>query len=156
MTGPEPRRFPLDTILVPTDFSPCSDRAFGYALQLAQAFGGRLVLLHVLDSRIIENVFHIHQMEEEDVRGEMAARADRQFAEFRERVAATDVRIEHETRAGIPAREIIAAAKELGANLIVIGSHGATGLREILYGTTAEGVVRGAPCPVLSVGENGE
>jgi nucleotide-binding universal stress UspA family protein len=138
---------------VPVDFSPCSERAFGYAVKLARAFGGRLVLLHVLDSRIIENVFHIHQLGEEDVRSEMASRAEKAFALLRDRPDVEGIPVEEVCRAGIPAREIIQAAKEVGADLVVMGSHGTTGLREILYGTTAEGVVRGAPCPVLSVGD---
>ena len=59
MNQPPAASFPLETILVPTDFSTCSDRAFAYAVQLARAFGGKIVLLHVLDSRIIETALSV-------------------------------------------------------------------------------------------------
>jgi len=153
MTQDPSEAFPSGTILVPVDFSECSYRAFGYAMRLARAFASRIILLHVFDSRIIENVFHIHQMDEEAVRREMASRANTSFAALRERPEAEGLEMENLQRAGIPVREIIDAAKTVDADLIVIGAHGATGLQGILYGTTAEGVVRTAHCPVLSVGD---
>ena len=153
MTQDPTEAFPIGTILVPVDFSDCSSRAFGYGIRLARAFDSRIILLHVFDSRIIENVFHTHQMDEEDVRKEMATRASKAFAALSARPEAEGLEMENLQRAGIPAREIIDAAKTVDADLIVIGAHGATGLQGILYGTTAEGVVRTAPCPVLSVGD---
>jgi nucleotide-binding universal stress UspA family protein len=153
MIQDHPEAFPIGTILVPVDFSECSSRAFGYGVRLARAFGSRILLLHVFDSRIIENVFHIHQMDEEDVRKEMAGRAKKAFDALRADPEAEGIEMDSVERAGIPAREIVEAAKDLDADLIVIGAHGATGLQGILYGTTAEGVVRTAPCPVLSVGD---
>ena len=143
----------IRTILVPVDFSSGSDRAYGYAVRMARAFGARLFLLHVFDTRIIENVFHIHQLNEDDVRREMAEAAETSFAALSQRPESQGLEVERLSRDGIPAREIIRAAREVSADLVVIGAHGATGLREILYGTTAEGVVRGAHCPVLSVGD---
>jgi nucleotide-binding universal stress UspA family protein len=83
----------------------------------------------------------------------MAEAAEASFAKLTARPECQGLVIERLSRDGIPAREIIRAAREVEADLVVIGAHGATGLREILYGTTAEGVVRGAPCPVLSVGD---
>ena len=145
--------FPIRTILVPVDFSECSSRAFGYGVRLARAFGSRILLLHVFDTRIIENVFHIHQMDEEAVRAEMEGRAKKAFDALCAEPETEGLEMESVRRAGIPAREIVEAARELDADLIVIGAHGATGLQGILYGTTAEGVVRTAPCPVLSVGD---
>ncbi len=153
MTPDPAASFEICKILVPVDFSSGSDRAYGYAVRMARAFGAKLVLLHVFDSRIIENVFHIHQMDEEAVRREMADSAKVSFAALSSRPESEGLDQELMSRDGIPAREIIRAAKDVEADLIVIGAHGATGLREILYGTTAEGVVRGAHCPVLSVGD---
>ena len=153
MTQDPADAFPIGTILVPVDFSDCSSRAFGYGVRLARAFGSRILLLHVFDTRIIENVFHIHQMDEEAVRAEMEGRAKKAFEAMCARPEVEGLDLESVRRAGIPAREIVQAAKDLEVDLIVIGAHGATGLQGILYGTTAEGVVRGAPCPVLSVGD---
>ena len=153
MTQDPADAFPIRTILVPVDFSECSSRAFGYGVRLARAFGSRILLLHVFDTRIIENVFHIHQMDEETVRAEMEGRAKKAFDALCAGPDTEGLAMESVRRAGIPAREIVEAAKELAADLIVIGAPGATGLQGILYGTTAEGVVRTAPCPVLSVGD---
>jgi universal stress protein A len=64
--------------------------------------------------------------------------------------------VETRTASGIPYREIVREARECGAGLIVIGTHGRTGVERVIFGSTAEKVVRMAPCPVLSVREGGK
>jgi len=140
-------------ILVPVDFSEGSNRAFEYALLVARAFGARLTLLHVFDRRLVEDVFNLHHLDRDEARRRLDERAEIGFAKLQERATADGIESERLVREGIPAREIVRAAGDDHADLVVIGSHGTTALRDVLYGTTAEGVVRGAPCPVLSVGD---
>lgn len=145
----------ISTILVPVDFSPGSEAALDWAQAIARAFEARIVLLHVLDVSVSAIVGGpggvlvppppealLDQMREE-ARAEMAALAARVPG------AATLV---HE---GTPRHEILAAAQEVGADLIVMGTHGRTGLAHLLFGSVAEHVVRHAPVPVFTVRSQG-
>ncbi|MHC4473332.1 MAG: universal stress protein, partial [Planctomycetota bacterium] len=68
--------FRLSRILVPTDFSEYSERAFRYAVNLARVFSAEIVLLHVLDTRVVENIYHIHELSPEKARSEMRLSAE--------------------------------------------------------------------------------
>lgn len=141
----------LKRILVPTDFSPHSRKAFRYAVDLARTFSGGIVLLHVIDTRIVDNVYRIHALAPEKARTEMRQSAETAMREMLSRETHPGVAVEKQFVEGIPSVEIKRVAGELSADLVVIGTHGATGLVQLLYGSTAEGVVRAAPCPVLTV-----
>lgn len=137
-------------IVCPTDFSPTADAAASHAASLAKAYGGELVLLHVLPQLhyplrglgMAESFPHLQQ--------ELHTRA-------RERLTAaaaalgTDAKVVTELRDGDGYEQILACARERGADLIVMGTHGHTGLKHALLGSTAERVVRLAECPVLTV-----
>jgi universal stress protein A len=131
-----PMNFRLRNVLFASDFSPYSDHAFEAALALAQHFGARLHLLHV--------VHHPHERE-------AAHAALGRFAA--ERAALVDFVVD--VAIGTPASEIVAHAAREKMDLIVVGSHGRTGLPHVLHGSVAEAVRRHAHCLVLTIGKSG-
>jgi nucleotide-binding universal stress UspA family protein len=143
----------LKQILVPTDFSEPSDKAVRYAKALAEAFGG--VTLHFL--HVVDNAF-VHGWTSEGYVGalpEFRERLERQARETLDKLAAASelprsaVRLA--TRVGHPVVEILRYAKEEAIDLVVLGTHGRSGLGHLLMGSVAERVVRTASCPVLTV-----
>ncbi|MGH7172393.1 MAG: universal stress protein [Gemmataceae bacterium] len=134
----------IQIILHPTDYSERSDFAFRIACSLARDYRAKLVLLHVaLRSVVIEGESPIAPRSEEYLQGE------------REKLEGLsvppEVHVERQVGEGDPAEEIFRAAQDLKADLIVMGTHGRTGLSRLLMGSVAEQVVRKAPCPVLTV-----
>lgn len=134
----------IRTILHATDYSEHSDFAFRVACSLARDYRAKLVLLHVaLRSVTIEGEAAIAPRSEEYFQAEQ---------EKLERVSApAEVRVERRVAEGAPAEEILRTAQSVKADLIVMGTHGRTGLSRLLMGSVAEQVVRKAPCPVLTV-----
>ncbi len=134
------------TILFPTDFSDLSHAALQYATSLALDTGGRLLVVHVEEPAAAYggggDVFSV--VPEPD---------DTTLQERLETVVPTDasVRCEHRLLTGDPATEIVRVAREENADLIVMGTHGRTGLRRLLMGSVAEAVVRHSPCPVFTL-----
>jgi nucleotide-binding universal stress UspA family protein len=127
----------LHTILHPTDFSERSDHAFRYACALARDHGARLIVLHVMPIPLTDK--------KRGYREEMAGELDR--------LAAPDPKIHLKRRLeeGDPVAQILRVAHETGCDLIVLGTHGRTGLDRLLMGSVAEQVLRLASCPVLTV-----
>lgn len=144
----------LKRILVPVDFSECSHKAFHYAIQFARQFNAELLLLHVLESvPTPPQPFILDVTENQKLIAEQYEEAAKQLSHWR-REAAPNSSVRAVTRAGIAAhQEIIEAARENNADLIVIGNHGRTGLARLFLGGTTERVVRHAPCPVLVIRE---
>ena len=135
-------------ILVPVDFSDPSRQALRAAVALARRFGSRLSVMHVTrrnrpDSHIVAEQMGINF----DTR--RAGRAKLQ--ELIEHDLSSDVQPTRLVADGVPFDEITKAAKAWDADLIVIATHGYTGLKHVLLGSTAERVARHAPCPVLVV-----
>jgi nucleotide-binding universal stress UspA family protein len=137
---------PIRTIVHPTDFSESSDAAFRLACSAARDYGARLLVLHVVRPPPAV-AFEAGSMlvEPEGYRDELWERLSR----LQPRHA--NVRLEHRLAEGDPAGEILDLARESGCDLIVMGTHGRTGLGRLLLGSVAEQVVRKAPCPVLTV-----
>jgi nucleotide-binding universal stress UspA family protein len=137
---------PIRTILHPTDFSPRSAAAFRLACSLARELGARMVVVHV-------------QPPAQSVFGELGPfPADREAVArcMREQLSqvvpeADGPPVEHRLLEGDPTRGILDTAREAGCDLIVMGTHGRTGLGHLLMGSVAEAVLRKAPCPVLTV-----
>ena len=132
-------------ILFPTDFSPASDAAFGYAVSLARDSNSQLLILHV------DNVQAVY------TGGEMylpPPTAPNPEVERKLRsIVPPDrcVAYEHRLVIGTPAEEIVRIAADEDVELVVMGTHGRTGLTRLLMGSVAEAVVRNAPCPVLTL-----
>ena len=137
-------------MLVPIDFSATADRALEYAIALAQQLHARLTLLHVLDLTPVT-------MDEMTV-GVVATYLEEQEIEAQHLLQASLERVQ---RAGLqgdillvqgtPTQTIVDTAGEQGVDLILMGTHGRTGLAHVFLGSVAEHVVRQAPCPVLVV-----
>lgn len=142
----------IKKILAPTDFSPASEKGLKYALRFAREFGAEVMLLHILEP-IVPLTFEGVSMRlpiEETVWSD-AAKALKTLEVSARAKGVTTVRAM--TRQGIASHEIVDAAKEFDVDLIVMATHGYTGLRHFCIGSTAERVVRAAPCPVLVVRE---
>lgn len=142
----------LKKILVPVDFSDFSAKAIKYAARFAEQFGATLVLAHVVEPvRYPESVIIPPEMEEANRERLKLARAA--LAKFVKQQVPSGITTETVTRLGHPFSEINTAAKDCDVDLIVIATHGHTGLKHLFLGSTAERVVRLAPCPVLTVRE---
>jgi nucleotide-binding universal stress UspA family protein len=135
---------PIRTILHPTDFSERSGAAFRLACALARDYDAWLIALHVLPTEVVygegvvlppPQAYRVEALEKlEEMRAE-----------------GPGVRVETRLAEGNPAEQIIRLAREVPCELVVMGTHGRTGLGRLLMGSVAEQVVRKAPCPVLTV-----
>ncbi len=134
----------IKKILFPTDFSHSSDAALSLATSLARDTGAKLLIAHVEEPPVAygggEMYYGIPEPVEEDLR------------KMLKEVVPTDPNVpyEHHLVTGDPASAIVRLAKDEDVDLIVMGTHGRTGLLRMLMGSVAEAVVRRAPCPVLT------
>lgn len=144
---------PLETIVVPTDFSSYANHAFRYASALARQFGAKLQFVNVIDTRPLEVYWGIYggQAGTDKLKGELKAAAEKKLAALSRKADNAGVASASTIRTGDPATEILAVANEVNANLIVIASHGHSGLEHMILGSTCEHVVRDADMPVLAV-----
>ena len=138
-------------LLLPTDFSDCSAEAARVSRLLAEQFGSRIVVLHVLDEPAALDPMFRGDVPLELLRSRMEQFAQESMDAFLATHFAGFENVDTVLASGIPYREIIKKARESAAGLIVIGTHGRTGVEHVIFGSTAEKVVRIAPCPVLSV-----
>lgn len=139
----------LRRILVPTDLSPSSLEAVNYACGLARAAHAAVHFVH-----IVEPVPRLSSLNDLPIMlsdAELAARWERLLTRLAEENATPQTPVSTEVRIGKPADEIVVIAKERDADLIVLSTHGRTGLKHVLLGSTAERVVRHSTCPVLVV-----
>ena len=135
----------VETILCPVDFSESSKAAVEYAGALARESDARLILLHVVENPLAyDTTFSGPAPTEKELE-----EAEQQFRTLSPALA--EQRCEHRTVQGDPAPSIIRTAEEENADLIVVGTHGRTGLARLLMGSVAEEVVRKATCDVLVV-----
>jgi len=140
----------LKRILLPTDFSAESAQAFPYAVWFARQFGASITLVYVVPTTLPAELSHIGIVLEEK---RLAKEAETTLAKVRDRELPVDVAVENIVLSGGPYYEICKTAGALGIDLIVMSTHGHTGLKHALLGSTTERVVRDAPCPVLTVRE---
>ena len=141
-------------ILVPVDFSPHSDYALTYAAALAASLRASVHLVHALEPIPPMAVGEgLYLVDIEAMEASVSAEAERRMGECRTRVAAQGVAVTSDVLTGHPATVIIDAARRRRSDLIVMGTHGRTGLAHMFIGSIAETVTRLAPCPVLTVRE---
>jgi nucleotide-binding universal stress UspA family protein len=141
-------------IVVPVDFSTHADRAIEYAIAMGTHFGACVELFHVVEDPFgsggwgsevyVSDLDGLRERAVEEARNRLDAR--------RTAIQAGDVPLVATVRMGHVAQTIVDYAKEVGADLIVMGTHGRTGVAHFIIGSVAERVVRVAPCPVLTVG----
>jgi universal stress protein A len=140
-------------ILVPCDFSEYAEKALTWALELAERWRSRVLLLHVIPRpsyppMLMGSYFDVAQFE-----ASLQAEAETRAKEIVARAGNKAVQIETQVIIGEPFSDICRMAEDEKVDLIVMGSHGRTGLRHVLLGSVAERVVRHAPCPVLVIGK---
>lgn len=138
------------TVLIPTDFSDCAKQAAQEALALVRGFGGRAVFLHVLD---IHYIYPAAYGAEAMIIPPIAPEElEPDWQEFLQDLPLGGGLLwEKQTREGHAAQTVAETANEIGADLIVIGTHGRTGIAHMLLGSVAEQILRTAPCSVLTI-----
>lgn len=141
---------PYHHVLLATDFSDTARRAAEHAEMLARACEATLHLLHVVEEIGYWEGFDLKRFPSPEVYAELKESARLALEDLHEELGG-EVAHEIHVREGKPFLEIIRAAKEIPVDAIVVGSHGISGLAETLFGSTAEKVVRKAPCAVLVV-----
>jgi len=142
----------METILHPTDLSESSKYALRYAVSLAEEYGAKLFIMHVIEE--ISQAMYFDMLHAPPL-ADLMAEIEEQVSKAMDELVAPEIRervaVERIIRRGVPFLEVIRCAQEIGADLIVCGTHGRTGLKHVLFGSVAEKIVRKAPCPVLSV-----
>ena len=138
----------IDRLLLATDFSDWAGRAEEYACSLAGTWHAHLTTMTVLEfppglnpEYPVNHQYLTHRMNE----------ATEQLADFKQRALQRGIAVSTRIATGIPSEEIHAAAQAEDSDLIIVGTRGKTGLAHVLLGSTAERVIRTAPCPVLAV-----
>jgi len=132
-------------ILFPTDFSSASQEALKWATSLARDSGASITIVHVEEPPMAYGGGELYVGDDEGHREELKKSLVQ--------VVPTDpsIQFEHKLLIGDPATAIVQTAADEGADFIVIGTHGRTGLTRLLMGSVAEAVVRRAQCPVLTI-----
>jgi nucleotide-binding universal stress UspA family protein len=143
----------VQKVLVPVDFSPSSKEVVEVGADIARDRGVPLVLLHVVPvpGAPFDPAYGVAA--EPRLLAELQDASRRQVEGMA--AALTGVAATGKVRVGPAAREIVLEAKESGAGVVVLGTHGRTGLRHVFLGSVAESVVRLCPCPVLTVRHRG-
>ncbi len=169
LEGKEAIAMKVTKILVPVDYSDDSHQALQWGASLAKQYGAQLLLLHVipkgtqevppedpdwkgLASRYYPEVaWERRAFPPEPIIINLEERAQSELSQFAHKSLTEPVPVELKIAVGKPAEEILRVASEQGVDLIVMGTHGRTGLRYVLLGSVAERVARSAPCPVFTV-----
>lgn len=144
--------FAIKSVLVPIDFSDCSSKALQYALPFAKQHGATVTLLYVV-APLPYVVGEYGGLQFASLEADVRREGLKHLVDLATKEVNGTVPCVTEVRSGPPATEIVEAAKKLNTDLIVISTHGHTGLKHVLMGSVAEQVVRRAPCPVLVVRE---
>jgi nucleotide-binding universal stress UspA family protein len=143
----------IRSILLPTDFSQCAESALPYAASLARQMKARLVCLHVVETLLapVGYAAVAEPLPVVDLGGQLEESATRELPKLGAREECAGLDVEEVLVHGDAAGEIVRVARERDIDLIVISSHGRTGWGRMIFGSTAESVVRHAHCPVLVV-----
>jgi nucleotide-binding universal stress UspA family protein len=146
----------INRILVPVDFSAHSERALRVATTFAARFGAQLELLHIVEDPFVSGAWSAEAFVPNipELMNDLIADARRRIEALRAIATGEGVLVETTVLTGEPVRTIVDQAATGGFDLIVMGTHGRTGLSHVFIGSVAERVVRKAPCPVLTVREH--
>lgn len=143
----------IKKVLVPIDFSDYSKSSMKYAADFAKHFNASLILIYVIEPIVYPPDFSMGQIAIPSPGLEMDKRANEELDKLAEKEIPSDVTVKKIIKTGKPFVEIIETAAEEDVDLIIIATHGHSGVEHILFGSTAEKVVRKAPCPVLTLRE---
>lgn len=141
----------LKRILVPIDFSEYSKNALRYAVPFAKQFEAELLLVYVVEPTIYPSDFAFGQMGVPNLERELRERGKQELERLVKTYINGRVAVRTMIRTGKPYHEIIMLAKEENVDLIIIATHGHSGVEHVLFGSTTEKVVRKSPCPVLTL-----
>lgn len=143
----------INKVLVPIDFSDYSKSALKYAVNFAKSFSAEVILIYVVEPIIYPPDFSMGQIAMPSINTEWDERAKDELAKLAKNEITGVNSVKTIIKTGKPFVEIIETAKEENVDLIIIATHGHSGVEHILFGSTAEKVVRKAPCPVLTLRE---
>lgn len=141
----------IERILFPIDFSEGAMNALDYAISLAKEYNAKLYLLHVVHDVSMTAGWQVPHIRIDELYRSMEESASKELEKCCQEELKGVKDIEKIVLKGIPDDEILKVARDKKIDLIIIGTHGRTGIDRLLFGSTAEKVVRKAPCPVLSV-----
>ncbi len=146
-------REPLEIrkVVVPVDFSECSRHGLAYAKSLARHFGAELILLHAVPLQYFVTSDEYARYDLPLLAQQAEEAAKEQLHKLVKETARDGVEVKASLQLGHAGEQVCACAKELGADVIVTSTHGRTGFKHVLLGSTAEYIVRHAKCPVLVV-----
>jgi len=143
----------IKKVLVPIDFSDYSKNSLRYAVNFAKQFNAEIYLIYVLEPVIYPPDFSMGQIAIPSINAEWDERAREELENLAKTEIPEGVNVKTILKNGKPFLEIIDTASEENIDLIIIATHGHSGVEHILFGSTAEKVVRKAPCPVLTLRE---
>lgn len=143
----------IHKVLVPIDFSDYSKNALKYAAQFAQQFKAKMFLVYVVEPMIYPADFSMGQVAIPSTDIDLQKRGDEELNILAKSLIDPSVEVEIIIKTGKPFVEINETANEKDIDLIIMATHGHTGVEHLLFGSTAEKVVRKAPCPVLTLRE---
>ena len=146
----------MKTFLVPVDFSAVSEDIVNTAISFARSFGGKAILLHIIQPPIVtsEYALPVDAVQEAITASEKSA--ETKFIVFTDRFHAAGLEVEAVVRHGPPVFTILEEAAKVKADFIIMGSHGHGKIYDLLVGSTASGVIKGAKCGVVIMPHHGK
>ena len=141
----------FEKILYPTDFSDVSKKAFDVVMQLKDSGAKEVVVLHVIDSRFFDAMAWYATKNLADIEADLVDVVKKEIYSIEEDLRKTGFKVRVRIEKGVPASEILRAAKEENVSVIVIGSHGMSNIQEMLMGSVSEKVIRKSENLVLVV-----
>lgn len=141
----------MKSILAAIDFSRVSDGIIATAVDLAKLSQGKLILFHVVVPPAAAEAYGIPAELEADAVADERTRAEKQLSERKEELASNGIEVETSTAVGHTVEAILKKTESVGASYIVIGSHGHGAIYNLLVGSTANGVLKRARCPIVIV-----
>jgi nucleotide-binding universal stress UspA family protein len=141
----------IKSILFPTDFSEGSVQALPYAVEFAKKYSAKLYILHVIYDMAKGSGLYVPHVSMDQLYREIQDGAKKELDNFGVEALSGMKNVERMVITGVPHHEIVEFANKNKIDIVVIGTHGRTGIDRLLFGSTAAQVVRNAPCPVLTV-----
>ena len=138
----------IKKILCPLDFSDVSKKLLDFSIAFTQTYQAKLVLLHVIDHPHLYDNYQILAITPTEISDKLEKQAQEELSRIANKVK-SKIKVEMFVKQGKPFIEIIRAAKDIDADLVIIGSHGKSAIAHVLIGSTTEKVARKAPCAVL-------
>ena len=140
----------IERILFPTDFSEFANHARDYVVEMARKFGAKVLVVHVLATPAYAVSYEI-AVDVNALREQLQKAAEKRMAEVQAKFDADGIDVETVIEVGAGFVQIVVTARNRDIDMIIMATHGWGGVKHLLLGSTAEKVVRKAPCPVLTI-----